>query len=338
MTMRSRLLIIRSVLVSVMLLAIALNPGQGATLSEYQRVLAAAESKLELAVRMERARPGSGEQVLNALQGSIPPSVSVESPAGREIKVDLFWLKTNLHSLLRSSGKKRADNAEKLLSRVQTLRAAAEGMPRNESAYLQHARSTLQDILKRSEYKVSWLERVSQRVFAAIVDLVTGLLERIAPRAASRIVGWVVISLLALAFAAAMVRVVLYLIRRYARGPDARRQVERVRSTKQARPSLESLIGNAEREASEGRYREAFRCIYLAAILLLDRARLITYCESATNWEYMRAMKCEAPPETSEVFTGMTAVFDELIYGQRSVSGDDYCTSVRQFRRLEAMV
>jgi hypothetical protein len=235
-----------------------------------------------------------------------------------------------------------------------TLQTAVKHAHHNNPAELQHARETLKDILAGMQTKPSLSDKIWLKVQAflqKIAESIGKVIERIAnavgktfggvslPKGFLDFLPTLIKIILALILVAIISGIVWWLVNKYT--GSAKDEQEDWYSKKQSKPvrnTVDAIFRTAEMDAAQGRYREAFRGVYLASILLLDRASLLNYMESTTNWEYLRILKKQASPDTVEVFSGMTAMFDQFIYGKRSVSDPDYQSAVKSFRRLEEMV
>ncbi|MBC7171399.1 MAG: DUF4129 domain-containing protein [Polyangiaceae bacterium] len=83
----------------------------------------------------------------------------------------------------------------------------------------------------------------------------------------------------------------------------------------------ESHLDEAAQLAASGAYREAFRALYLATLVALDRRGAIAFDRSRTNWHYLRSMR---GGPTREAFHRFTALFDRKWYGDEATSELDY--------------
>ncbi|MCA9535360.1 MAG: DUF4129 domain-containing protein [Myxococcales bacterium] len=83
----------------------------------------------------------------------------------------------------------------------------------------------------------------------------------------------------------------------------------------------EEHLGEAARLASEGRHREAFRSLYLATLVALDRHREIDFDPARTNWHYLRQM---GPGERAAAFRTFTQLFDAKWYGDEHTTREEY--------------
>lgn len=302
-----------------------------ATSAEYDRVISSAAGQIESALSHERAHPGSAGKTLDNVSGSIPSSVVVDQPDGSKIRADLSWVKSDISYAQRLNGKKRTDKLQDVLARLRTLEDASTGRRFGATMSSGRARKTLATILAGKEYQASITENVAQRMLGAI----SRFLARIIGPGTGDVISWVLLVGLVLGAAAILVFLVLHLIN--SRSPQREKvSPTTLRRAAIERPTAEALLLQAEDDARAGRFREAFRSIYLAAILCLDNRRFITYAEGTTNWEYTRAARRLAPADTARLFDDMTMRFDDLIYGQRTVTGDEYSCFRRSYYDLEA--
>jgi hypothetical protein len=92
-----------------------------------------------------------------------------------------------------------------------------------------------------------------------------------------------------------------------------------------------SLLDEAARLAAAGDARGALRALYLATLSALERAHLIEYEPSKTNWQYTRSLP---RGELRQLFAAFTAIFDRKWYGHESATHGDY----EQCRQLAARI
>jgi hypothetical protein len=105
--------------------------------------------------------------------------------------------------------------------------------------------------------------------------------------------------------------------------------------------SPSELWRQAEGLASEGRFREAVRVLYLAVLALLHRQQFIRFEPTRTNGEYVRQVRLSerAPAELHGPFHELTDLFEVKWYGERACEPDDYraCrTLAEEIQRLSA--
>ena len=224
------------------------------------------------------------------------------------------------------------ERLESIALALDTLASAGRPSTAPDPASVRKSRAVLAELLQRKEYKRSWIEELLQRVSLAFAELIG---DRVSDRFLA-LLGDIVLVGLIVAFVVAVVLLVLHLVRGGIRPAHTGDAMPVRAPARRIRPTIESLIAAAERDASEGRYRDAFRNVYLATLLLLDRSRLIGYTESGTNWEYLRSVRGQGDPEAAGIFGEMTSRFDDLVYGQREIEESGYARILAGFRELEA--
>jgi hypothetical protein len=92
------------------------------------------------------------------------------------------------------------------------------------------------------------------------------------------------------------------------------------------------LAAAAKDLAAAGQLRRAYRAIFLAILLRLDKQGLIRFDRSRTNGEYLRSLRSRP-----EIFTWMrplTNEFDVRWYGERSVEEQDFRRALRAYEGL----
>ena len=315
-------------------------PVRAVPLATYRGILRAAERDLRAALAAERARPGSGRRVLVRLARGVPAALAVQNPAGKSMPVSLSGLRREIDAASGAAGRARADRLSTALEMVQGLRAAAEGSDLQDPRGLSAARDTLRAVLARREFRTHPTDPLMERLVAALARAVRRVLGALGdlgiPSWVARAILWAVIAAALFALVAALLPYALRLVR--PAGEAGGRTARKKPSAGPAPSTVESLLAAAEDAAARGAYREGFRGVYLATLLLLDRAGHITYLESGTNWEYLRALRREAAGDAPHVFGEMTALFDDLVYGKSEVGVEEYAASLAQFRRLEVLM
>lgn len=79
----------------------------------------------------------------------------------------------------------------------------------------------------------------------------------------------------------------------------------------------------AQKYAEKGNYRLAFRYLFLELLSLLGRKRKLLLDRSKTNGEYREEIK-RTWPEEANSFAAISLRFDEVWYGQKSASSEEY--------------
>jgi len=89
---------------------------------------------------------------------------------------------------------------------------------------------------------------------------------------------------------------------------------------------LESSDDEWAKRANEymkaGNLREAIRALYISILVRLHRARLISFEQEKTNWEYVQSIPEETP--LRGIFSKLTNFFDLIWYGQHEPVQNEY--------------
>lgn len=83
----------------------------------------------------------------------------------------------------------------------------------------------------------------------------------------------------------------------------------------------EQHLDEAAELAARGLHREAFRSLYLATLVALDRRGEIDFDPARTNWHYLRQMGVSA---RALVFRTFTQLFDRKWYGDEHTTREEY--------------
>jgi len=306
------------------------------SVSDYKRLLASASDSVRSAITMERDRPGSSQALLDELYANTPSEVKVETADGSFIKARLSWLRADIRRSKSAKGKQRITLLQSLAVRIEAAGSVVRDSGTPNPALRALADAKLKQVLAGREYQPSVVDDFRSSIMRAISEWLGGLF-RVSPSTV-RGIGWVVFGFVVIGFVAALVFVVLRLVAYYSYPKSESETAGSTRITRKQVPSPISAIQAAEKHAAAGRYREAFRGIYLAAILVLDRAKLIKYTDGTTNWEYLRWLARQPKEQPVEVFREMTTSFDDLIYGKKEVSREDYANSAEHFKQLEEVL
>lgn len=87
--------------------------------------------------------------------------------------------------------------------------------------------------------------------------------------------------------------------------------------------TLDEWLAMADRLISEGKYREAVRCLYLACLLRFDEAGVARFIRSQTNWEHLARISSSPRLPGGLDFRIPTREFDRVWYGFRVNGMDD---------------
>jgi hypothetical protein len=222
-----------------------------------------------------------------------------------------------------------------LLARIHAQRDAAGLLPHIGPSSATKSRAALMKELSRREYRPSINEEFWQRVFGAIA----GALSRVnVPAGVANTIGLILLILIGILFLGLLAWLVWRLVEwASSRSPERGPRGPRVEAPI-AVISQRSVLETAERDAAAGRYREAFRGLYLAAILALDKASLIKYADGVTNREYLKALTRQNVADATAAFKPMTESFDQLVYGKRQISKREYDECRERYDALERVI
>ncbi|MBL8047866.1 MAG: DUF4129 domain-containing protein [Chthonomonas sp.] len=136
--------------------------------------------------------------------------------------------------------------------------------------------------------------------------------------------------------AAAVVIALYFLLRNVdlaKRGKKAGADADKLMSEVEAKYSVDQWLALAAKMESEGRLREAVRALYLAALVTMDRRKLLRMRPWETNWEhYYRFAESRAMVDLP--LRTITQNFDDLWYGSRVAGLSD----VAEFRAFVGQV
>ena len=83
-------------------------------------------------------------------------------------------------------------------------------------------------------------------------------------------------------------------------------------------------LTQAEEWARQGDFRRAFRAVFLAMLLQLDNAELLSYDRARTNGDYLRQLQQARNQPIYALLVSYAAAFDARWYGDQPTSQQDY--------------
>jgi hypothetical protein len=152
---------------------------------------------------------------------------------------------------------------------------------------------------------------------------------------ASRFFMWIVLGVLIVGIA----YVLAYAVRRgaLARGLKSGRSAGVNSSSEPIEERIDDpdgLLAAAKELAVAGQYRRAYRAVFLAILLRMDRLELIRFDRSRTNGEYLRALRSR--PDVLNWMRPLTNDFDLRWYGGQPVDEPDYRRAMTVYERITA--
>ncbi len=79
--------------------------------------------------------------------------------------------------------------------------------------------------------------------------------------------------------------------------------------------TLDEWLERAKLLESQGQFREAVRCLYLACLLKFDEARIARFDRGQTNWEHLHRIEASPKLPRDVEFRPATEAFDHIWYG-----------------------
>ncbi|MEQ1823201.1 MAG: hypothetical protein ABL949_11870 [Fimbriimonadaceae bacterium] len=140
---------------------------------------------------------------------------------------------------------------------------------------------------------------------------------------------------------AAAVFAFIYFVARYFRWKvTLAKRAQAVMDDDEPDRTLDEWLSLANDYERNGKYREAVRCLYLAALMKFDERGVAFFDRGQTNWEHLRRIEASPRLPSSLSFLQPTQDFDQIWYGFRVNGTSDvdkfrgyYNTVVEELRR-----
>lgn len=311
---------------------------QAESLSEYKQFLTTVDNKLSAIYKQQQSSPVKAAEQLSSLENNIPESISVTESTS-STKVDLTWLHMAVSGVIDAKGQQRLPLIDHIRSRIATYSMLIPTPAALSASQAANAHTVLVNELRKGKYKPnsdyylsSWLVRKVRDLSNAINE---ALNRTFSLAKYASLVRMLIIAVTIIALVVVITKLFMELMNKQEGIPhsEAKQQTQQKIIDK---PSWNSALEKANQDANEGRYQEAYRCVYMAALLHLDDKEALKYRQDVTNWEYVKSLRSSDNKELVQLFRSMTLAFDEMIYAKRDVSMDDYNTYLNRYRDLEA--
>jgi hypothetical protein len=213
-----------------------------------------------------------------------------------------------------------------------------------QSARAARIQNDLRQILSSPEFSAgptedSLIDRAGKWIrsqwtaFTEWLDRIFSFGGRVGP-GASQFLMWIVLAALIVGIA----YVLAYGLRRMGMRTSSAGRVPRSSvSTEQLEERIDdpdSLLAIAGELAAAGQFKRAYRAIFLAILLRMDRQELIRFDRARTNGEYLRSLRSR--PEVLTWMKPLTYDFDVCWYGGKQVEEPDYRRALGLYERLTA--
>lgn len=100
----------------------------------------------------------------------------------------------------------------------------------------------------------------------------------------------------------------------------------------------EAWLQQARKFADTEDFRRAFRCVFMAILLLLDQGGLIEFDRSRTNGDYLRLLRRQGLNRLLDAFRPLVYEFDRRWYRQDETGEADYRSILSEFERIRALM
>jgi|GEM_PF-4910711 len=101
--------------------------------------------------------------------------------------------------------------------------------------------------------------------------------------------------------------------------------------------TLDEWLERAAMLESQGHYREAVRCLYLACLLKFDELGVARFDRGQTNWEHLRRIEASPNLPGGIDFRPATRAFDLIWYGMRVNGAADVARFRAWYQEISAM-
>ncbi|KAA0238906.1 MAG: DUF4129 domain-containing protein [Armatimonadetes bacterium] len=142
-----------------------------------------------------------------------------------------------------------------------------------------------------------------------------------------RVIAWVIIGIVLVTFA-------YFAIRYFAWKQKLRRRASALLDEDEPERTLDEWLELADQFMSEGRHREAIRCLYIACLLRFDQSGIARFYRGQTNWEHLRRIEASPQLPRDIEFRRATRLFDNFWYGHAPCSEADSAWFRAEYQRL----
>ncbi len=204
----------------------------------------------------------------------------------------------------------------------------ARGIPRAE-----HVKQDLREVLDGPEFESlhrrnagmdafnKWLTEKWQRLMELLSGRRQPEVQR--PVGGGVLLGWIILAGLIVGLAYLLAYVLKNIGARVKRPATKKTTIANVEELEESGSiDFDEWLAAATKHAGEGDFRRAYRAVFVAILLQLDRAGRIEYKRSRTNGEYLRALKKHPP--LHHLVLPVANAFDARWYGHVPATETDY--------------
>lgn len=182
----------------------------------------------------------------------------------------------------------------------------------------------------------NWLVNAASAVGEAVARALADILSRFRPPdlslgAPNLGAGAVAARLFMILLGLALVAFLGYFIVKMSRGRRLRRKkAGGMLDDDEPDRTADEWLAQADLLTSQGKLREAVRCLYIACLVRFDDAGVAHFDRGQTNWEHLYRIQASVKKPAGMDFREPTKAFDQFWYGYAPINEDD----VAGFRRL----
>ncbi len=261
-----------------------------------------------------------------ALRKELPQAWSV-NVEGQHFEVSTRWFDSTLKSLDQNCEAAGIASGQ-IRNRLNGMRAEAVALARPAELQPGTARSKLDEILRRSEFRgvhgLTWFDRLRERVSFWLAKLLEKLLVSLRGHPmGAKVLLWAMLIVAGLAFLVWLVRLLLY------------RPISPALDLSGAIPAPSTwrdLLRDAVAAAGRGNYRDAIRLAYWAGVYRLEELGVWQVDRTRTHREYLSLLP-QSYPNRGAV-SAITSRFEQIWYGEQAASSEDFQFASVQLEKL----
>ncbi len=261
-----------------------------------------------------------------ALRKELPQAWSIRM-GEQHFEVSTQWVDSILDSI-GNNPRSAGINSRQMVARLNAMRAEAVALARPAELQPGTARSKLDEVLRRSEFRgvhgPTWFDRLRERVSFWLAKFLEKLLVSLQGHPmGTKVLLWAMLIVAGLAFLVWLVRLLLY--RPISPGLDLSGAIP-------APSTWRDLLRDAVASAGRGNYRDAIRLAYWAGVYRLEELGMWQVDRTRTHREYLRLLP-ESYPSRGAV-SAITSRFEQIWYGEQAASSEDFQFASVQLEKL----
>lgn len=187
------------------------------------------------------------------------------------------------------------------------------------------ARDDLQDILNQREYEIYYEDNRSllEKVWDAVADWFGELLEKLFQSMdPANSLSTFMLTILIIGVGI-LIGIVVFLVIRKKKRSRQFHKLSPLASTSEKNGSFKDHLQEAEKQSARKRYALAARHMFLALLLYFHEKGWLEAQDWKTNWDYFAELESK-DKSLAERFFLLALTFDEVVYGKRMLTEEEY--------------